>query len=258
VMSHPLRWLALVALETAEMPSFDEIADWISEHFPSAPRLKASGSTDNLLTLTIGDLTAAITLVPQPIPEAQWEGPAATAWYWPDAARALRGHQAHLLVTLVDEGGAAVKKAEAFTQLTAAVAAVSPSVGVFWGPGRLVHAPQAFLDQAVQMREGNLPLFLWIDFRVEPIADGAYRLYTTGMAALGQSELEIPRFEGAPQELLDFAYNVAHYLLDKRQVVNDGETIGLTDQVRATVRLGPSMLGGDLEVITLEFERDGA
>src|SRR5262245_59073023 len=85
VMAHPLRWTALIALERPELPSFDDIAAWYADQFPSAPPLVAAGATDNLLTFSIGDLTAAATLVPRPIPAAQLEGPAATAWYWPGA-----------------------------------------------------------------------------------------------------------------------------------------------------------------------------
>jgi hypothetical protein len=257
-MSHPLRWLALVALEQPEIPPFDRIAAWHQEHFREAPQPNPAGSTDKLLTLTIGDLTAAVTLVPRSIPASQLEGPAATAWYWPDAAEALRGHQAHLLVTLIDEGGSAVKKAEALTRLTAAIAAVSPGVGIFWGPGRLVHAPDAFIDQALQMRNDNLPLFLWIDFRIEQFGERSYRLYTTGLESLGQNELEVSRYEGAPQALVDLAYNVAHYLIDQRKVVNDGDTIGVTDRLQVTARRGPSMLGSEMEVIRLELEQAGA
>jgi hypothetical protein len=248
--------LALVALERPELPAFERVAAWLREQFPNAPELRPAGSTENLQTLTIGEQTAAITLAPRPIPPSQLEGPAATAWYWPEATDELKGHPAHLLITLIDEGGQAVKKAEALTQLTAAATANAPAVGVFWGPGRLVHSPQAFIDQAVQMGEGNLPLFLWIDFRVESIGDGAHRLYTTGLEALGRPELEAPHFQGQPQELLDFAYNTAHYLLDTRKTLNDGDTIGLTDAVRATARRSRSMLGGDLEVIALDFERE--
>ena len=256
-MSHPLRWLALVALEQPEIPSFDRLSVWHQEHFREAPQPGLAGSTDKLLTLTIGDFTAAVTLVPRSIPASQLEGPAATAWYWPDAADALRGHQAHLLITVIDEGGSSVRKAEALTRLTAAIAAVAPSAGIFWGPGRLVHSPDAFIDQGLQMRDDNLPLFLWIDFRLEQSGERSYRLYTTGLEALSQRELEVSHYEGAPQALLDLAYNIAHYLIDQRKVVNDGDTIGVTDQLQVTARRGPSMLGGEMEVIRLELEQTG-
>jgi hypothetical protein len=239
----------------AEAPSFEKIAEWHAEHFPSVPQPTLAGSTEKLLTFTIGDLTAAATLVDRPIPWSQLEGPCATAWYWPAAAAALRDRPAHLLVTLIDEGGAAVKKAACLTRIVAALAATAEAPGVFWGPGRLVHAADAFIDQTVQMRDDNLPLFLWIDFRIEQAGDGTLRLYTTGMEALGQNELESVEFRGAPQELLDAAYNIAHYVLDQRKTINDGDTIGLTDDVQATIRRGESMFGGEMEVLRLEFEQ---
>ena len=46
----------------------------------------------------------------------------------------------------------------------------------------------------------------------------SFRLYTTGLEALGQTELEVPRYQGNPQQLLELAYNVAHYLIDRRKV----------------------------------------
>ncbi len=230
------------------------MAAWHAEHYPEAPQPQPSGSTDKLLTMTLGEFTAAVTLVPRPIPWSQLEGPCATAWYWSEAEGALRPHAAHLLVTLIDEGGRAIDKAAALTRLTAALAATAPSMGVFWGPGRLVHPPAAFIEQAADVREKNWPLFLWIDFRIEPMDDGSLRLFTTGLEALGETELEVPRYSGNAQNLLDFVYNIAHYVLSRRKKINDGDTIGLTDEVQVTARRGPSMLGGEGESLQLSFE----
>jgi hypothetical protein len=253
--THPLRWTTLIAIERAERPSFERVATAFAEQFPDSPPLAAAGSTDNLLTLTIGDDTAAATLVPRPIPAGQLEGPAATAWYGPEAAEALKSHTAHLLVTLVDEGGRPLDKALALTRLTAALAVTAPSVGVFWGPGRLVHPSAAFIEQAATASEHNLPLFLWIDFRVEAVGNGALRLFTTGLEALGAAEIEVPHFVGEAGELVGFVYNVAHYMLERRKTINEGDTIGLTDAVQVTAHRGPSMLGGGMDVVQLEFEK---
>jgi hypothetical protein len=252
-MAHPLRWTTLVALERPELPAFERIAAEYARLFPSAPPLVAAGATANLQTITIGDDTAAATLVPRPIPPGQLEGPAATAWYWPDAAAVLSDHAAHLLVTLVDEGGRPLDKALTLTRLTAALAAAAPSVGVFWGPGRLVHPPGAFLEQATTAGEHNLPLFLWVDFRVERGAADGLRLFTTGLEALGGQEIEVPRYHGEPGDLVGFVYNVAHYMLERRKTINEGDTIGLTDAVQVTAHCGPSMFDPALEVVQLEF-----
>ena len=58
--------------------------------------------------------------------------------------------------------------------------------------------------------------------------------------------------------MLDFVYNFAHYLIDQKKLIRDGDTIGLTDDVQVTAHRGPSMLGGDLEVIQLQFEINGS
>ena len=55
--------------------------------------------------------------MPDPIPWADLEGPCREAWYWPEAAEALRDHTSHLLVTLIDEGSKSVDKSVILTQL---------------------------------------------------------------------------------------------------------------------------------------------
>ena len=226
-MDNPLRWLALIMLEEAELPEFETVARHVAENYADAPTMSVAGTTDNLITCTIGEYTAAITLVPNPVPWAQLEGPCATAWFWPTAADALRDHQAHLLVTLVDEGGKEIPKSTALTQFVTGLVANTRTAGIFWGPGRLVHPPQAFLDQASQLTTDDFPLFLWVDFRVERTDSGGTRLFTTGLEALGYTELEVVDFQGEPQTLLEYAYNIAHYQLNQAKEINEGDTIGL-------------------------------
>ena len=252
-MTHPMRWLALAALDQPMLPDVDELTQYVEQHFKDAPPLNASKTSDGLITCTLGDYTAGVTLVPRSIPWSQLEGPCATAWYWPDAAQSLRDHAAHLMITLVDEGGPAVEKSMRLTELAAASASASPAAGVFWGPSCLVHPTGAFLEQAVQMQPADLPLFLWIDFRIEQIEEGAARLYTTGLEALGQTELEVERFEGQPQQLLEFAYNVAHYQITESKSIEEGHTLGLTEEVQVTAHRTKSMLDESIDVIQLEF-----
>ena len=105
------------------------------------------------------------------------------------------------------------------------------------------------------MTPTDLPLFLWVDFRVERTDDSTVRLYTTGLEALGQTELEVAGFQGEPQTLLEFGYNIAHYQLSQTKTINEGDTIGLTDQLQAIAHRRPSMFDSEMEVIALEIAR---
>jgi hypothetical protein len=245
-------WLALVALPHAELPSPEQVADRLSQHGTAA---RVSSQSANMATLGWGDVVAAFTLVPQPIPGDALAGPAACAWYWPDAAQALSRHTAHLLVAMVDESPGLVGRAMKFTQFAAAVLETSQAIGIQWGTSRAVHQRESFCELADKMTIDDLPLHLWIDFRVEPVgANQAFRLFTTGLKALGQPEIEVRHFVGDASRLVGYAYNVAHYVLTSKKMLKDGEVLGLTDDLRVTLRVGDSMLGDEQEVVELVFE----
>ena len=103
------------------------------------------------------------------------------------------------------------------------------------------------------MTANDLPLFLWVDFRVEKTSETTVRLYTTGLEALGATELEAAGFLGPPQQLLEYAYNVAHYQLVENKALEEGHTIGLTEEVQATIHRTKSMLDETMDVVTLDF-----
>ena len=99
------------------------------------------------------------------------------------------------------------------TYLTAAVAAHTDAAGIYWLAGALVHAPQVFVEQVQGLVPDLLPLHLWIDFRLEPTDDGRHRLFTTGMRAFHQEEIEIPPTDRAPADMLELAQSVAQYII---------------------------------------------
>lgn len=247
-------WLSLIALSEELLPSPEGVALQLAERFPNAALLSATSQTDGGVTFTFGCATGNYTLVDRAIPWSHLEGPCATAWYWPEAEAAMRSHTAHLFLTLLDEAKDPIDRAIHLTQLTTAIAATTPSVGLVWGPSSAVHKPVDFAVVAGNMSRDDLPLHLWIDFRVSQRDDGDFCLFTTGLQPLGQRELEVPRFTGEPQALAGAVYNVTHYVLEKGPILKDGEAVGLPDGGQVNVRLEPSMIDGEQEVVRLEFE----
>lgn len=253
-------WLALVALAELNLPDAGEVIAALAEQggaakaFADSPP-KIASQTDAMVTLQCGEATAAYTLVNRPISADQLAGPCETAWYWPDAAKQLRDHRAHLFLTLVDEGRDAVQKSMRLTAFANAVASNTPARGIVWGPAGLVHEPAAFAQQAFDTTTENLPLFLWIDFRIEPVGEGVVRMFTTGLEAFERKELEVAATAVAPQQLLDDIYNVAHYVIQDESAVKDADTIGLSDGRQMISRHETSILGDDRKVVRLEYDK---
>ncbi len=245
-------WLALIALPHATLPDPQQVANELSDSDASAT---VSLQTAQLATIAWGDRVVAYTLVPRPIPADRLAGPAACAWYWPSAEAELARHTAHLLVTMVDESPGLVGRALRFTRLAQILMQSTTSIGILWGKSHAVHPAEAFCSVAETMSTEDLPLHLWIDFRCEPTdTPGFTRLFTTGMNALGQPEIEVRQFMGEPPTLIGHAYNVAHYMLTSGKTLRDGEVLGLADDLRVTLVVGESMLGDEQEVVEMVFD----
>jgi hypothetical protein len=246
-------WLALVALSEPVLPDPLQISARCDLMAPDEAPLALSSRTKAMATFQWGESTVAYTLIDKPIPSHQLEGPCECAWYWPTAKQEFSRHTAHLIVALIDEGRDRMAKAVKLTRISAALLATDEAIGLQWGGSRQVHAPSAFIDLASKMAPDDLPLYLWIDFRIEPIGSNTWRLFTTGLNAFGKLELEVGHYEGDPQELVHHVYNMAHFQLEKPNGMKGGDTVGLPGDVQATVEEAKSFVGDDQDVLRIEF-----
>jgi hypothetical protein len=139
------------------------------------------------------------------------------------------------------------------THLVAAVASHTDAAGIYWGSGTLVHDPQVFIEQVHDLSPDNLPLPLWIDFRVVPNDDGSNRLFTTGMKAFNEAEIEIPHSQKQPAEIFNFACAIAEYIITSHAEIRDGETVGRSETERIRATHAPSMCDSAVTVLRLDF-----
>lgn len=247
-------WLALIALRTPVLPDPQQVIQYCDRMAPDQAPLSLSSQTGAMATFQWGESTVAYTLIDKPIPPQQLEGPCECAWYWPTAKDELSQHTTHLIVALIDEGRDRIAKAMKLTRICAALLNSQEAVGLQWGGSRQVHAPSAFVDLASKMETDDLPLYLWIDFRIEPIGTNTWRLFTTGLEAFDKLELEVGHYEGDPQQLANHVYNMAHFQLEKPNGMKGGDTVGLPGDVQARVEEAKSFAGDNQEVLRIEFD----
>jgi len=247
-------FMAMVALRGVEGPSIHAVADRMQTMWPAEPLLSGLSKRGAVHTFQFGPMAVALTHFPQSMPWQYLEGPCECAWYWPDAAATLRQHPTHVLIHMLDQEARPVQRAMALTQLLAATVECSEALGVFWGPGRLVHPGHAFVELATAMTPSELPLYLWIDFRVEEEDAGSLRLFTTGLEPLGQPEIEVAGYRGDVGELRASVYNVAHYMLEGKKPINNGQALGSEGGPRMVGEFGTSLIDLEQEVLHLKFE----
>ncbi len=245
--------LAMIALNTPSLPPPKALLGSLKAIPEITVDLSSVQTKDNAIVFGLGKDNAAVGLVPAPIPWSNLDGPCATAWWWPDAAERMKRHSSHILVALMGNVGNPIRRHIMLTHLTAAVASHTDAAGIYWGGGTLVHEPQAFIEQAHDLSPDNLPLPLWIDFRVEANDDGSHRLFTTGMKTFNQAEIEIPHSEKEAAEVLDFAYSIADYIITTSPKIVEGHTVGRSETERIRATYAPSMWDPTITVLRLDF-----
>jgi hypothetical protein len=234
--------LAMVALRSASFPEMEDLLQALGEKYPCQRPEEVMREGDNAI-FSLGPYEAVVSLMPAPIPWDDLRDPCAAAWWWPDAAQAMRAHQAHLIVGLMGDAGSALDRHLALTDLVAAVAARTDAAGIYWGAGGVVHEPAAFQEDAAQLTSDSLAPHLWIDLRLMRNEDGSLRFFTTGMQSLEHREVEVDRCTMPPAELLSLCHDIVHYILTSGAKINDGDTIGRSVDEQITVRYQPSMWG---------------
>jgi len=240
--SSPL--IAFVALN-ADIPlNAASILDSLQGFAPGANVEEVTESEENpsSFTFQLNGNMGAVSLMPGPLPWEDLEGPCETAWWWPDAADAMRDHSVHVLVALMGESGSVAERHVLLSALVASVVENSHSAGVYWGGGTLVHEPEEFVTQVRELSTENMLPHLWIDMRLAQNEDESLSFFTTGMIHFNKLEIEIDRATLDPEELLNFCYGIIDYIVTSDVDINHGETIGRTEDEKLAVTHEPSML----------------
>jgi hypothetical protein len=249
------RALAMVLLASTPKLSGDVLADAWRSAWPDAPELTGFDEPDEgnglaAMTFTIDGMTAALAIMPTPIPGGELDGPAAASWLWPKATEDIERVAAHVIVSVSGPG----KPAEAHLRLTRLVSAVikaTDALGVYMGSAGQVIKADVFAELAHVYEAEQLPVLLWISLQVF-VDDDKSSLFTVGMGEFGLMDLEIAKSSKRVGQIRELAMNLATYLIVEGPVIGDGHTVTLNDDEIITVRHGESMIDRPGPVYAIE------
>ena len=253
--STPEFLLAMVLLENPAFPDITALKDspWADRHnIVWEEPTSREGISVQLLSVN-GD-EAHIALMPVPVPWSDLEGPCATSRFWREATDVCRNHRAHLIVSLRSADADPIARHLALTELIAAVTEATPgAVAVYWGNGGVVQPVGIFREFAAHATPDDLPLYLWVDFRLWKQEDGSLYMATSGLEPFGVMELEGCTRRLEPKVLMGKIYDLAHYVCQSGPVLNDGDTIGESEHERIRIRHTESIWPRG-KVVRVEFD----
>lgn len=187
---------------------------------------------DDALVFEVGDMIAALSLMPAPIPGGEAEMNAENNYMWPEAVKVAKKHSAHIMVAVLGKEEKLLERGKLYTKLVAACCRQKYATGVY--TSGVVFEPRYYEGFADMMKEDELPIFNWIWFGLYRSEDGLNG-YTYGMEVFGKEEMEVLNTDAEPENLRDFLASLASYVLACDVTLKDGETIGFAADDKHTI-----------------------
>lgn len=187
------------------------------------------GST---LVFAVDGMTAAVGLIPAPVPRGEAVERAKCNYLWGEAVEAAGAHRGQIAVTVLAEECDPREAARLEVKLVCAACRQEGVLGIY--ANGTVYDPDFYLGYGGLLREEELPLpdLVWVGLYRD---EEGLNAYTAGLSAFGKDELEVISSGAAPGELRSFLYDVADYVIAQDAVLFDGETIGTSEEEKLPI-----------------------
>lgn len=178
----------------------------------------------------------AVTLIEAPVPYGEVEASAERNFMWRDGTKEVRKHKAHLLVAVMGGESDPRDAGETLVKVVVSCLKLFGGIGVYTGD--VVLSREYYLDFSEMLDEGLFPLhnLVWIGLYGN---EAGISGYTNGMINLGYNEIEVLNSRAKPMEIHEFIAGVAAYVITEDVVLNDGETIGFSEDQKLPITVGP-------------------
>lgn len=203
---------------------------------------------DDALVFNLGERLVALSLMPFPIPDHEAEKNAENNWMWPEAVEVAKKHAAHVMVAVCGGDDDPIERGKLFVKLMDACSRQRDVTGIY--TSGVVFDPDFYRKAAEAMNDDALPVHAWIWFGLYA-EDGGLRAYTYGMESFGRREIEVLDADGGdPRELWGFISSMASYVLECGQTLEDGQTIGFSEDDKHAITLseGAALPGMTLKI----------
>ena len=207
---------------------------------------------DNTIIADYNGMIMTASLMPAPIPDNEAVEQAKTNYRWEKAVEAAEKHKAHLLVSVINRGDVDnIEGAKHYVKLLANATKQEGCLGINI-LGTVIH-PQMYYDFAKLYDEND-------DFPIENIVyiglygdeNNTVSGYTYGIEQFGKKELEIIKSSEEAEEVYNFLASISDYIITSDVVLNDGETIGFSEEQKIQISVSKG-IALDGETVKLGF-----
>ncbi len=201
---------------------------------------------DGAVVFKVDDMTVACSLLPSPVPDHEAEEAAKRNILWNDGANAVAKHQAHMIVAVMNKFDA-LNQQELLAKVACSLLKLDNAIGIYKAP--TVYDKEFYINFAKTIDEGEcpVPIYVYVGMYID---EKKVYAFTSGMSVFGKLEMEITGTEAEPDDVLNFMYSICEYVITEDIELNDGETIGFTEDQKVPIEIsqGVSVDGDTVKI----------
>lgn len=218
-----------------ESYSLEKVLEDLKSHWEL--EVSEVSGNDDTATFEINGAMVAIGKILAPIPSEELEPMFSYSYLWNNVEKEVPEHNAHAIVTILN-GDGNLNKIEKFSLMTMVNASIlrttADAIGIYHGSQTLLLPKGLYIEFADFLLEDNLPVILWIFIGIINKEEQC-SIYTFGMKEFGKQEIEIIDSPMLGSELHDFILPVLNYILSFDVILQDGETIGFSEEQKIKI-----------------------
>ena len=173
-------------------------------------------------------------------------------YLWDDALDAVIQHTSHVAISIVEGPGKPLEEGLLLTKLLSVATEQTGATAIYTND--VLYEAKKYYEETERLRDDMLPMvnLIWVDMDFED--DDTISLSTSGMELFKQLNVEFLHCPWHPERAWNYILSVAEYVLTSDIKVEDGHSIGRTEEEELIVHIDEPVYADGLQSIQIFFD----
>ena len=173
-------------------------------------------------------------------------------YLWDDALDAVIQHTSHVAISIVEGPGKPLEEGILLAKLLSVATEQTGATAIYTND--VLYESDMYYKETEHLRVDALPMvnLVWVDIDFEE--DGTISLYTSGMEEFDQLNVEFLHCPWDPERAWNYILSVAEYVLTSDIKVEEGHSIGRTEEEQLIVHIDEPVYADGLQSIQIFFD----
>ena len=173
-------------------------------------------------------------------------------YLWDDALDAVSQHTSHVAISIVEGHGKPLEEGILLAKLLSVATEQTGATAIYTND--VLYESDMYYKETEHLRVDALPMvnLVWVDIDFEE--DGTISLYTSGMEEFDQLNVEFLHCPWDPERAWNYILSVAEYVLTSDIKVEEGHSIGRTEEEQLIVHIDEPVYADGLQSIQIFFD----